>query len=207
MLGALVAHWQPLLDFWFGDLSQGLADEQHRKLWFVPNAMFDKQCADEFGHLLHEDIEQTLQHWLQQPLGRLAFVVLTDQLPRNIFRATAKAFAWDHLALKIAKLGLECGDDRHLSWDQRAFLYMPFEHSEDLLNQHTAVGLFTFLRDESPKDMRNITGNWLRYAQQHRDIIAEFGRFPHRNSVLKRTNTQAEQAFLKDSDGFGQKES
>ena len=204
MLGTLVVSWQPLLEFWFGDLSQEVADEKHRARWFAPDGDFDALCADRFGQLLQEPVEQNLQHWLAQPLGRLAFILLTDQLPRNIFRGSAQAFSWDQRALQVANVSLREGDDRKLNWDQRAFLYMPFEHSEDLLNQHLAVGLFTFLRDESPKALRNTTGNWLRYAQQHRDIIARFGRFPHRNAALNRHSTEAEAEFLADSDGFGQ---
>ena len=196
--------WQPLLDFWFGPLQNGLADESHRKQWFTPDSTFDTQCTRLFANLLTQTSGSDLAHWRNSPLGRLAFIVLTDQLPRNIYRGSAKAYAWDNLALDAARQGIEVGDDRLLSWDQRAFFYMPFEHSEKIADQHMAVGLFTFLRDESPKDIRNITGNTLRFAQQHRDIIARFGRFPHRNGVLGRTSDEAELAFIADSDGFGQ---
>ena len=199
-----MASWQALLDFWFGDLHNGLADEAHRKQWFTPDPAFDNACADTFKHLLAGDVEQQLASWLTNPEGRLAFIVLTDQLPRNIFRGTAQAFAWDELALKEAKQGLSKGDDRCLPWDYRAFFYLPFEHAECIAAQHMAVGLFTFLRDESPKALRQITGNSLRFAQQHRDIIARFGRFPHRNKVFNRTSTSAEIDFIAGSDGFGQ---
>jgi uncharacterized protein (DUF924 family) len=204
MLGLVMPAWQALLDFWFGRLNAGLADDSHRRQWFTPDAQFDARCRQHFQHLLDKDVEPSLNAWLTTPQGRLAFIVLTDQLPRNIFRGTARAFAWDHLALQAAKQGLREEDDRKLPWDYRAFFYLPFEHSESLSDQHLAVGLFTFLRDESPKDIRQITGNYLRFAQQHRDIIARFGRFPHRNAVLGRMSSDDELAFIADTDGFGQ---
>lgn len=96
------------------------------------------------------------------------------------------------------------GIDRALNFDQRAFFYMPFEHSENILDQHIAVGLFSQLRDESPGPRRELIGNNLRFAQQHRDIIARFGRFPHRNAVLERDSSPEELDFVAAGDGFGQ---
>ena len=187
---------QALLDFWFSDSS--------RDQWFTPDRGFDEQCAGQFGHLLATAAAGELTTWMQSPQGRLAFIVLTDQLPRNIHRGTAEAYAWDSLALAASREGLEVGDDRGLSWDQRAFFYMPFEHSENLLDQHLAVGLFSHLRDESPRELREQTGNHLRFAQQHRQIILRFGRFPHRNAVLERSSSTEELEFVAAGDGFGQ---
>lgn len=157
-----------------------------------------------FGHLLELAESSALDHWQQSAKGQLAYILLTDQLPRNIFRGTAQAFQWDPLALEIARKGLQENYDQQLALDERSFFYMPFEHSEVLLDQHLAVGLFTYLRDSSPKQSRDVTGNTLRFAQQHRDIILKFGRFPHRNEILRRQSSQAERDFIAAGDGFGQ---
>ena len=188
--------FQALLDFWFGDSS--------RQQWFNPGPGFDEQCASQCARWLAPAAAGELATWLQSPQGRLAFIVLTDQLPRNIHRGSAEAYAWDNLALTASREGLEVGDDRALNWDERAFFYMPFEHSENLLDQHLAVGLFSHLRDESPREMREQTGNQLRFAQQHRRIILRFGRFPHRNAVLGRLSSNEELEFIAAGDGFGQ---
>jgi uncharacterized protein (DUF924 family) len=196
--------WQPLIDFWFGELDNGLASAATRKRWFAPDSNFDRLCKDEFGHLLELADTSALDHWHHSAQGQLAYILLTDQLPRNIFRGTAQAFRWDPLALEIARKGLQADADRQLALDERSFFYMPFEHSETLLDQHLAVGLFTYLRDTSPKQSRDVTGNTLRFAQQHRDIILKFGRFPHRNEALGRQSSQAERDFIAAGDGFGQ---
>lgn len=196
--------WQTLLDFWFGELTDGLAADETRAQWFQPNPNFDAQCSAEFGPLLAPAAAGALHDWLEEPRGRLAFIILTDQLPRNIYRGKAEAYAWDALALDAARAGITTGSDRELGWDERSFFYMPFEHSEDILDQHLAVGLFSKLRDESPGNIKNTTGNNLRFAQQHRDIILRFGRFPHRNAVLRRKSSPAEAAFVAAGDGFGQ---
>jgi uncharacterized protein (DUF924 family) len=205
MLGPVsLVDFKPLLDFWFGPLENGLAAAEQRKIWFTPDKAFDARCRDRFLPLLEQANSGDLNHWLDSARGQLAFILLTDQLPRNIFRGTREAFDFDHLALATARKGLVEGSDRQLGLDERAFFYMPFEHAEDLVEQHMAVGLFTYLRDSSPKAARDITGNTLRFAQQHRDIIIQFGRFPHRNRVLGRDSTPAEQAFIEAGDGFGQ---
>ena len=125
-------------------------------------------------------------------------------MPRNIYRGNAQAYAWDTTALQAAREGVSQQADRELGWDERSFFYMPFEHAENLLDQHLAVGLYSLMRDESPRELRNQTGNSLRYAQQHRDIILRFGRFPHRNVVLGRKSSADEATFVAGGDGFGQ---
>ncbi len=193
-----------LLDFWFGELSDGLADDAHRQRWFAPDRAFDEVCEQRFAPLLDRAQRGELDGWQTTPRGRLGFIVLCDQMPRNVHRGRSQAYAWDGLALAAAKAGIREKQDVELGWDERCFFYMPFEHSEDLIDQHTAVGLFSALRDESPGEIRELTGNYLRYAHQHRDIVQRFGRFPHRNAVLGRTSSDAEGAFVAGSDGFGQ---
>lgn len=205
MLGPVVlADFEPLLDFWFGPLDNGLATAEQRKVWFTPDKAFDARCRDQFLPLLSQVHSGHLDHWLYSPRGQLAFILLTDQLPRNIFRGTREAFDFDPFALATARKGIAEGSDQQLGLDERAFFYMPFEHAEDVIDQHIAVGLFTYLRDSSAKNNRDITGNNLRFAQQHRDIIVKFGRFPHRNAVLGRRSTAEELAFIEAGDGFGQ---
>lgn len=195
--------WQALLEFWFGVLEDGQANAQQRKLWFASTDQFDQACG-QFSSWL--DLAQTgaLDTWLTSARSTLAFIVLNDQIPRNIYRGTGLAYAWDSRAREAARSGIEQGFDVTLGLDERAFFYMPFEHSEAILDQHLAVGLFTGLRDTAPKAGRDVAGNNLRYAQQHRDIILRFGRFPHRNAVLGRTSCAEEEEFVAGSDGFGQ---
>ena len=145
-----------------------------------------------------------LNQWNNEPRGCLALVLLCDQIPRNVFRGTSQAYQFDNLALKTPKEGILQGSDLALQWDERAFFYMPFEHSEALLDQHTAVGLFSKLRDDVPNNLSNMFGNTLRFAHKHRYIIIRFGRFPHRNEVLSRISTEEETEFLTTADHFGQ---
>ncbi len=191
-----------VLDFWFGKLEAGFADATHRKRWYKSSTNLDTEIRKRFGSLLEDAVEQRLGDWFESPAGRLAFIVLCDQFPRNAFRGTADAFAFDPLALAAARDGVRLGADRSLETDQRSFFYMPFEHSEDLLDQHTCVGLFSQLKDETPADFKDKVS--LSYAHQHRDVIVRFGRFPHRNKVLERPSTSEELAYLADGHTFGQ---
>ena len=202
MLG-VVSDAARLLRFWLGDLEDGMADAYHRARWFTPDPDFDDECR-RFGPWLEAAASRDLHEWHNTPQATLALIILCDQIPRNIFRGTAKAFGYDRIALRAATDGVACGVDRKLCWDERSFFYMPFQHSERILDQHLAVGLFTSLRDETPKHLRSTMGNSLRSAQQHRDIILRFGRFPHRNQALGRSSSNEEQQFLMHNDGFGQ---
>ncbi len=208
MLGHVVqpdsATYEPLLEFWFGKLGQGVAHPEVRNRWFQPDSTFDNLCRTQFKHLVDSVDAGALESWRFSGKGCLAYILVCDQLPRNIYRGNKLAYGWDERALAAATQGVRQGLDQELGWDERAFFYMPFEHSESLLDQHTAVGLFTNLRDESAPPVRQLMGNSLRYAQQHRDIIKRFRRFPHRNAVLGRTSTAEEEAFIEQGDGFGQ---
>ena len=199
-----MSDWQALLEFWFGELVEGFADDAHRHQWFTPNAEFDVRCRELFGASLASAAKGDLTDWLDAPKSCLAYILVCDQIPRNIYRGTKDAFATDELALNAARHGIENGFDQALAWDERSFFYMPFEHSESIVDQHTAVGLFSASRDASPKSARDILGNQLRFAHQHRDIILKFGRFPHRNHLFGRASSAAEEAFVAAGDGFGQ---
>lgn len=193
-----------LLDFWFGVIADGFADDAHRNRWFGGGASFDEECRLRYGGLAAAAANGELDDWLDWPRARLAYILLTDQIPRNIHRGAAQAFAADAAALNAARSGVEARMDLTLTLDERCFFYMPFEHSESLVDQHTCVGLFTSLRDATPEGSRHLTGGYLRYAQQHRDILTRFGRFPHRNTVLGRASTPEELAFLEHGPTFGQ---
>ena len=197
------SRFDDVLTFWFDQQVDGMSSQAVRERWFNVTDEFDQACR-KFEYLLVAAKQGELDSWLTTQRGTLAFVILCDQFPRNIYRGQSQAFTWDPLSLSAAKQGIIQQHDRHLSWDERSFFYLPFEHSENMLDQHLAVGLFTQLRDESPGRLRNQTGNTLRFAHQHRDIIQKFGRFPHRNTALGRSSTTAELDFIGKGNGFGQ---
>ena len=195
---------EKILNFWFGTLIEGIAADDISGRWFNSDHQFDNQCAQLCEPLLDQVNQGALDHWQDTPRHCLAFILLCDQMPRNIFRGTAQAYAFDAFALQAARRGVQQQFDSQLALDERSFFYMPFEHSEDLIDQHTAVGLFSQLRDQSPKEYRQRFGNTLRFAHQHRDVIQRFGRFPHRNKVFGRTSSPTEASFVEKGDGFGQ---
>jgi len=171
---------QDVLDFWFSD--------RVRPLQFEKNPDFDKEITDKFLAYYEAATAHKLEGWLETAKGALALIIVLDQFARNMFRDTPKSFAADPQALSIANMALEEGFDEAVSPKQRHFFYMPFMHSEDLADQDRCVALFSDLGNEDA----------LHFAKLHRDIIARFGRFPHRNQVLSRESTPEEEAFLKE---------
>ena len=130
-----------VLDFWFGEINNELSDGQHQELWYQGSDELDNKIKQEFEPLYQRALAGQLDHWQQESKGCLALVILLDQLPRNMFRGTAGAFASDELALKICKAGIEQGLDRQLSLIERVFYYHPFQHSESLAEQQTSGGI------------------------------------------------------------------
>lgn len=194
-----------VLDYWFGELDGGFADDAHRRRWFTPDARVDVEIRDRFGALLTAARGGELDGWRDGPAEQaLALVIVCDQFARHIHRGTAEAYAADPLALATARAVVERGDDRRLAFDQRAFLYMPFEHSESRIDQHTCVGLFSALIEAVPEARRKLAESYLHYARDHRDVVVRFGRFPHRNAVLGRQSTAEELAFLETASSYGQ---
>ena len=163
--------------------------------WFAKDDGFDASIRDGFLDTHFAAASGDLADWQETAEGTLALLILFDQFPRNLFRGSGHAFATDGLARAIARKALEQGFDRAVEPKLRPFVYLPFEHSEDPTDQALSMTLFTAHRDE--------TGDTesLRWAVEHRDIIARFGRFPHRNAALGRQTTPAEQAYL-DGGGF-----
>ncbi len=194
----------PLLSHWFGTLQAGFADAAHRKRWFGGGPAFDAELRARFSDLVEAALTDALGDWLESTQGLLAYVLVCDQLTRNLFRGRPEAFAGDTRALTAARQAIKQGIDTHLAPDERSFLYMPFEHSEDLLDQHTCVGLFVELRDQCADEHKQQLEEYLRYAIAHRDIIREFGRFPHRNAVLGRESSSSERRYLATGPTFGQ---
>ena len=178
---------EAVLDFWFG------TDDQARAEWFRKDEAFDRLIADRFGALVERALAGELREWDAKPASALARILLLDQFTRNIFRGTPRAFAGDPRALAAARSLVASGGDTALPPLRRSFVYLPFEHAEDLQAQHEAVRLFSALEASAPQ----ATG-MLEYALRHRDIIARFGRFPHRNAILGRESTPEEIAFLRE---------
>ncbi|HET6468179.1 MAG TPA: DUF924 family protein [Geminicoccaceae bacterium] len=167
-----------VLDFWFG--------ERASALWFEKDPAFDAEIRERFLALVEAAAAGAHDDWLETPEGALALVVLLDQFPRNMHRGRPAAFAHDARAREVAAAALARGHDRALPAAQRSFLYLPFEHSEDLVDQDRSVALFRALGDPVGLD----------YAVRHREIVARFGRFPHRNAILGRASTPEEEVFL-----------
>ena len=177
-----------VLTFWFADGPDTLRDT-----WFTHDAAFDAECRERFADTLREARSGSLDSWADTPRGALALAIVLDQFSRNLYRDSAEAFASDAKARSVARHAIERGFDRVLTPVERVFLYLPFEHSEDMRDQDEAVRLF-----ETLSDIPGMAGleSVIDYAHRHRDVVRRFGRFPHRNAVLGRISTEAEKAFL-----------
>ena len=178
-----------ILAFWFGTEDEP-AFCTPRALWFRADAAFDRAVGAHCQALHLEAAAGRLDHWADTPLGCLALLILLDQAPRNLFRGTPRAYATDRQALAHARAAVDAGFDRPLRPVQRWFIYLPFEHSETLADQARSVALFEALKDDSASAAA------LDSVRRHHEIIARFGRFPHRNAILGRVSTPAEEAFL-----------
>jgi uncharacterized protein (DUF924 family) len=173
-----------LLDYWF--------DPATKPLWFKGGPAFDAEVAQRFGGWHGVLRDGAADSFLTDVATARAAVILFDQVPRNIYRGHADAFATDALALAIARAAIARGDDGGLGVDARLFLYLPFEHSEDIDDQRESLRLFAALGDRE----------YLDFAQAHFDMIDRFGRFPHRNAALGRANRGDEAAALAAGAGF-----
>ena len=172
-----------VIDFW--------RDAGYEK-WFNGDAAFDAQCRERFLDAHFAAARREYEDWMDSADGALALLILLDQIPRNVFRGSGHAFATDPLALHYARRAIEAGLDQQVEPALRAFVYLPFEHSEAIADQQRSVELFEKLGN----------AEYLKYAQAHLDVIAKFGRFPHRNHALARTSTLEEQAWLDAGGGF-----
>lgn len=187
-----------VLDFWFGNAGDDTAIAQaQQKLWWSKNAEVDADIRQRFGDLVETAAAGKLDGWAQHARGRLTLILLLDQFPRNMYRDTPRAFAYDPLASQLALAGIASGTDRELRAIERVFFYLPLEHSESVALQERCVALFTALTAGVPEADRQTFKGYVDYAVRHRDVIHRFGRFPHRNHILGRTSTPEETVFLK----------
>ncbi len=182
-----------LLDFWF--LPLGHADHgKPRDIWWQSTPELDAEIGARFALLLDRAISGELDGWRHSPDGALALILLCDQFSRNMHRRSARAFAGDTTARATARIALARGYPNVYPTEIRVFFYMPFQHSEDLADQDFCCTLFGTLGNP----------DYVKHAVEHRDIVARFGRFPHRNEVLGRTCTEDELEYLKTANRFGQ---
>lgn len=175
---------EDVLDFWFA----GDPTVWRQQRWFVRDDGFDAEISSRFALAVEAARDGALDSWAATAAGALALVIVLDQFPRNLFRGSHLAFAGDAHARRIARAALPWAGA--LSPVQRVFLYLPFEHSEDLADQDRSVALFESLRGAGDVEAT------IDYAHSHREVITRFGRFPHRNAALGRENTPEEEAYL-----------
>lgn len=196
-----------LLECWFGELDADLCSPARRRQLFRADPDFDDALRAHFGIEVEAALAGERDHWGGSARGRLALVLLLDQLPRNLFRGTPRAFAGDAAALVQARQAVAAGQDRDLPLEPRLFLYLPFEHAEDPGAQRDGIALLEGCRAEqrTGSDAAAVVDRYLGHARDHAALIATFGRFPHRNEVLGRSHTEAERAHLaRDARSFGQ---
>ena len=191
-----------ILEYWFGTgpWTRERLDERTR-FWFggdgaEAQARRDADIREKLEPLLERAARGEFASWASSPKRRLALILLFDQVPRNCFRGTAAAFAFDREALALAAEGLQLAADAALDPVERVFFYLPLEHAESMEAQEAAVAAFDRLVAESPPDVRDWVAYTAKYAVKHRDVVAQFGRFPHRNAMLKRDSTPEERAWL-----------
>lgn len=197
--------WKEILDFWFGELNdQGVPDSDHRSRWFRSDRKFDQEIRRRFLSLVLFASEQGVSHWRSEPGGILAEILLLDQFSRNIFRGSAMAFDQDTQARKLCRQAMTRGQDMSLSPVQRAFLYMPLQHSERLEDQNVSVECYEQLAASCSDILGDFMESFAQSARDHRDIIQRFSRFPHRNKALGRSSTDDEKAYLQGGKRFGQ---
>ena len=187
----------PILQFWFGDVDAlGRSDVMHSRRWFMKDDAFDHEIADRFGETFADVRAGHREQWLDDPRGRVAYVIVLDQFPRNMFRGTARMFEGDRQALAAAVEGIARHDDAELNVNERSFLYMPYMHSEDIDMQDRSVALFKELAAGAPSELRGSLVAAVQYAEKHREIVTRYRRFPHRNAVLGRESRPEELAFI-----------
>ncbi|MBE9060004.1 DUF924 domain-containing protein [cf. Phormidesmis sp. LEGE 11477] len=185
---------EAILSFWFGDSTD--PDYGHyRKSWFIKDPAFDEQIRQRFLTDTQKAAERAYENWQALPSAAVALILLLDQFPRNLYRGQPRSFATDAQALEVAQHLVNAGRDRDLMPAHRFFVYLPFEHSEDMHHQNRCVELMEQMIENFPDLDPGLKGG-LDYAKRHREVIEQFGRFPHRNKILDRQSTPAEIAFL-----------
>jgi uncharacterized protein (DUF924 family) len=187
--------------FWFGEKFAGRNDadvaEQQAGLWWGKDGQMDATMRARFKLCLSQAAAGNLDHWADGTQGLLSLVLLTDQFARNIYRGTPQAFATDPMARRLTHLALRRDLLPKLRPVEQVFLLLPLEHSEDPADQRLSVDHFAALAQGVPAPWRTRFDGFAEYARRHQEIIARFGRFPHRNAILRRASTEQEIEFLK----------
>jgi uncharacterized protein (DUF924 family) len=188
---------ETVLEFWFGsNPDDAIVAKEQADLWWSKNSATDEEIRRRFETYVILAVSEQMNDWLATPRGRLALIILTDQFPRNIYRDSARAFSCDIKALTWCIEGLEKKIERELRPIERVFFYLPLEHAECMEHQDLSVKCFGELVSTVPAEQRPVFEEYLDFAIRHREIIARFGRFPHRNKALGRESTAEELAFL-----------
>jgi uncharacterized protein (DUF924 family) len=198
-------------EFWFGKLPLGReALAERMQLWFSAEQSreaaqeCDAALRAEFSARVEAALRGDLASWADGPRRRLSLIILLDQFPRNIYRGRARAFAGDEQAVSLALSGMQSGADAALDPVERIFFYMPLQHCESLDVQDESVAAYRRLLRETPQELADAFAETLKFAELHASIIRRFGRFPHRNRILRRDSSAEEAAFLRESASFGQ---
>jgi len=205
-VGAAPSDPGAILDFWFA----GAADDPDRAagrgaFWFGASADVDRQIGARFAQACAAAAAGGLDHWAAEPRAALARILLLDQFPRNLYRATARAFATDAKALRATRALVAAGHLAALTPVEQAFALMPYQHAESLPDQREGVALFERAAATAPRPWAEVMESYAGFARRHLQIIERFGRFPHRNRVLNRASTPAEEQFMAaGGESFGQ---
>ncbi len=201
-----MAQPEEVLAFWFGDAcSSPEVAKTRQHFWYVPNSDTDQQIWELYADVVSDAANGFYDYWQETPQGRLALIILFDQFPRNMYRGTSEVYRYDAKALQLAGQGITVGHLNGLSLPEQTFFLMPYQHSEDIAVQRVGVDLLRALVAEAPPEWQAFANEALSYAIRHHDIVAEYGRFPHRNSLLGRNSTEAEAQFLAEGgETFGQ---
>ncbi|MCA9400753.1 MAG: DUF924 domain-containing protein [Candidatus Omnitrophica bacterium] len=200
--------YEEILNYWFEDLDEdSIISQDHPvvRKWFDMSLETDQYIQDQFMSDYKEAIAGTYDHWIHDPRGRLALIIIYDQFSRNLFRDSAKAFEADYKALELALSSLKDGFDGRVNFIERIFYYMPLMHAENIEIQTISVETFEkFLNEAERYEDQNVAyfQVTLAYAKQHYDVIKQFKRFPHRNKALDRRSTSDETAFIHANQSF-----
>ncbi len=188
---------QEVITFWFENATTDPDIALARgKFWYGSNPALDQQITDRFQSVHDKAAAGLLSTWENDPAGALALVIILDQFSRNIYRGTARAFAADSLAREIAVRAIDTGADKSQHLLYRIFLYHPLHHAENLRDQDLVVQLYRELKTGAPPEWQNLVDGFLEFALEHREVVARFGRFPHRNKLLGRPGTAEEILYL-----------
>lgn len=194
---------QAILQFWFDELDAlGMCSEAQNRLWFQSRPETDREIEQRFGTDIKQALAGELDHWADHGDGLVALVILLDQFTRNVYRGTAAAFSGDRRALALVEAAVARGADRESPRIHRVFLYIPYEHAEDSVVQEAGIRCFDQLLKDCHPDARERVSGFRDYSVAHRDVIARFGRFPHRNAIIGRNSTEEEISHLQQHGGF-----